>query len=111
MNKRQLVFRRPVFIFHVEHYEVRLERWKKCGSVILPDNAYRFELANALLVFGLCAPMAGDRVSWSYGSVAGAVADHSRWPRVRIGDVHNRPLVRLSARSKANGDELRREQF
>jgi len=100
MTRKQLAFRRPLFIFRVERYDAMLDHWKDCGSVLLPDNAYRMELAHALLVFGLHAPRSGDRVSWTYGTIPGSLVFPR--PRVKISDTHNRPLVRLSAKDRSS---------
>jgi hypothetical protein len=98
-RKTPLLFRRKVYVFHVEAYNATRDLWQQCGGVILPDNAYRFELSNALRVFGIHAPHASDRVSWSYSTLPGnLVTGPLPWPKARISDVHGRPLVRLSAR-------------
>lgn len=99
--KSQLRFRRKLYVFFVERYDSMRDHWMACGSVLLPDNAYRFELSNALAVFGISTPRPGDMISWSYESVTDGTLVQQRWPRVRISDVHNRPLVRLSAHRKA----------
>ena len=105
MTKKSLLFRRKLYIFRVERYDNMLDHWKSCGSVLLPENAYRYEISNALRVFGIQAPRGGDRISWTLETLVGESffatgnrgLDQQRWPRIRISDVHNRPLVRLLA--------------
>jgi hypothetical protein len=120
---RKLVYFRKVYVFVVEHFDPKrkdwercgIERrdWLRCGMVLLPDNAYREELASALLVFGLRAPRPSDRVAWDYdtqGWIPGAIGTPLPRPRARISDLHGTPIVRLSAREK-NVHELGRKKL
>ncbi len=112
MNRRLFYFR-PVYAFTVERFVAKREDWERCGMVILPDNSYRDELANALLVFGLRAPRPGDRIAWDYdtsGWIPGAALSSMPRPRVRISDPGGTPIVRLSAREK-NVHELGRKKL
>lgn len=110
---RKLFYFRKVYVFTVERYDVEVRNWKRCGMVLLPDNAYRNELEHALLVFGMRVPRGSDRVIWDY--------DTEKWvpeipesplprPRVRINDLQGTPLVRLSVRAK-NVRELGRKKL
>lgn len=121
--KRKLLYFRKLYVFTVECYVAGREDyprgahirslWKRCGMVLLPDNAYREELANALLVFGLRAPRPVDRVAWDYdtqGWIPGVIGTPLPRPRVRISDSNGAPIVRLSAREK-NVRELGRKKL
>jgi hypothetical protein len=113
MNRR-LVYFRQLFAFTVERYDVLADRWERYGSVLLPDNAYRDELAHALLVLGLRMPRGTDRVMWDYdtrGWEPGRTELTLPKPRARINNAEGRPLVRLSAREKKNVVELGRKKL
>jgi len=109
MNHRKLLFFRKPYAFNVERYDVIADRWERYGLVLLPDNAYREELAHALLVFGLRMPRGTDRVMWDYdtaGWIPGATISPLPRPRVRITNAEGRPLVRLTVMEKKNIAEL-----
>ena len=101
MIRRPAVHYRKLYTFYVEKFDATHDDWSYLGSVLLPDNAYRDELAHALRVFGLRLPRTVDRTSWSYATLPGPLETGPLpWPRVRITDNVGTPLVRLSARSR-----------
>jgi len=104
MRPRQPMFHRKLYVFLVD----RAERtgWERCGRVLLPDNAFREEIAHALRVFGMRVPRVsppfGDRVSWTYAFSPAHLLGDARgpsapiaWPVARIHDLNDVPLVRL----------------
>jgi hypothetical protein len=96
----------------VERYDA--ERWKRCGMVLLPDNAYRDELQHALLPLDLRVPRHSDRVIWDYeteGWIPAATELVLSRPRLRINDSSGAPLVRLVVREKKNVRELGRKKL
>jgi hypothetical protein len=105
---RRLLYTRKIYAFTVERFDVLADRWERYGSVLLPDNAYREELAHALLVCGLRIPRGTDRVVWDYdtfGWLPGTFSPLPR-PRVRISNGEGRPLVRLSVMERKNVAQL-----
>jgi hypothetical protein len=114
MNHRKLFFFRKPYVFIVERFDVLADCWERYGSVLLPDNAYREELAHALLVFDLRMPRGTDRVMWDYdttGWIPGTTIPPLPRPRMRISNAEGRPLVRLSVMEKKNVDELGRKKL
>jgi hypothetical protein len=105
----KLGFRRKVYVFDVERYDKVRDAWDVCGAVILPDYAYRSELAHALLVFDLHMPRPSDQVSWSYRTLP-AEEGPLPWPRAWITGLNGTPLVRLSARATKSGSIQREVQ-
>jgi hypothetical protein len=106
---------RKLYVFTVERLETvdpaGKEGWARCGMVLLPDYATRRELAHALLVFGLPAPQAADRVVWDYdasGWVPGCASSPLPRPWARILLPDGTPLVRLTVAAKKNLAELGR---
>lgn len=96
----------------VERYE--LGRWRRCGLVLLPDNAYRDEIEHALLVLNLRVSRSSDRVIWDYdtfGWIPGMTESPLPRPRARIIDSNGMPLVRLSVHAKKNVRELGRKKL
>lgn len=94
---RKLTSFRKLYPMHVEYFDLKGDEWIYCGLVLLPDNAYRDELAHVLMVFGIHVPRGADRISWSYASLPGDRGPLP-WPRVRVTDTSGLPLVRLVSR-------------
>jgi hypothetical protein len=106
MRPRQLTFHRKLYVFLVERAIGVGGGWERCGRVLLPDNAFREEIAHVLRVFGMRVPRVsppfGDRISWTYafspghspGNVRGLSAPIA-WPVARITDMNDIPLMRL----------------
>jgi hypothetical protein len=111
--RRIINYYRKVYIFRVEKF-VALVEWPNgssseeylfVGCVILPDNAYRDEVAHALMALNIAAPRGADHLTWARTSSPSSSASSSSseevsssWPRARISDVKGVPLARLSAR-------------
>lgn len=94
-----LTFYRKVYIFDVDVLPMTSNDWEHRGQVILPDYAYRNEIANALAVLGLRAPQSSDRISWSYATLPGERGPLP-WPRLSIANSRGLSYVRLSAWDK-----------
>jgi hypothetical protein len=106
---KQLLYHRKVYVFVVERFDVLAGCWEKYGTVLLPDNAFRHELAHALRVFGLRIPRGTDRVIWDYDAAKWSPDDPRSplpRPRGRIINADGRPLVRLAVLEKKKLHEL-----
>jgi len=107
MRLRKLTFHRKLYVFLVERFiGGRDVGWERCGLVLLPDNAFREEVAHALLVFGIRSPRSVDRLSWTYAILPGRAEPIAR-PVARINDMSDRPLVRLVAQQAPERESVK----
>jgi len=88
---------RKLHRMHAESFDPERQDWRYLGSVLLPAQAARAEVAHALKVFGLVAPGRNDRISWGFMVMPGSAAEGPRYlPKVSIYDARGTMVARLS---------------
>lgn len=96
---------RKLYRMHAEAFDAERSDWRYLGMVLLPDNAYRGEVAHVLAVFGLRGrPAPSDRLQWSYACHPGPPGSGPQFlPRARIDDLRGTPVARLVPHSVLPG--------